>query len=182
MQTMSYLGRTWTYSWDDPALYPNDLLSVAVPTGLQWQYHYTNFFGDYSGVTKESLRGRENDWNDPGVVIDGIDINTGQPNTINVTAEQYFQNIFPVTEPYIYDASYVKLRELRFGMDLPASWASRFNARAVSVAITGRNLHTWTSVPNIDPEFSYTIGNFQGVEFGALPNTRSWGISFRVTP
>ncbi|PYO08370.1 MAG: hypothetical protein DMD30_08440, partial [Gemmatimonadetes bacterium] len=66
----------------------------------------TNFFGDYSGVTKESLRGREVDWNNPGIVVDGIDINTGQPNTINVTAEQYFQNIFPVTEPYIYDASY----------------------------------------------------------------------------
>ena len=58
----------------------------------------------------------------------------------------------------------------------------RFNARAISVALTGRNLHTWTKVPNIDPEFSYTIGNFQGVEFGALPNTRSWGLSFRVTP
>jgi len=150
----------------------------------------TNFFGDYSGVTAQSLRGREVDWNNPGIVVDGIDINTcaatgpcnGSPNTVNVTAERYFQNIFPVMEPYVYDASYVKLRELRFGVDLPATWASKFNARAVSFAITGRNLHTWTKVPNIDPEFSYTIGNFQGVEFGALPNTRSWGVSFRVTP
>jgi hypothetical protein len=142
----------------------------------------TNFFGDYSGVTAQSLRGRTVDWNSPGIVVDGIDDNTGQPNTINVTSERYFQNIFPVMEPYVYDASYVKLRELRFGVDLPAAWASKFNARAVSFAITGRNLHTWTKVPNIDPEFSYTIGNFQGVEFGALPNTRSWGVSFRVTP
>jgi len=173
----------WTGGWSNTINYKGFTVSGLLDIRRGGQIaSITNFFGDYSGVTKESLRGRENDWNDPGVVIDGIDINTGQPNTINVTAEQYFQNIFPVTEPYIYDASYVKLRELRFGMDLPASWASRFNARAVSVAITGRNLHTWTSVPNIDPEFSYTIGNFQGVEFGALPNTRSWGISFRVTP
>ncbi|PYP51102.1 MAG: hypothetical protein DMD39_09210 [Gemmatimonadetes bacterium] len=173
----------WTGGWSNTINYKGFTVSGLLDIRRGGQIaSITDFFGDYSGVTKESLRGRENDWNDPGVVIDGIDINTGQPNTINVTAEQYFQNIFPVTEPYIYDASYVKLRELRFGMDLPASWASRFNARAVSVAITGRNLHTWTSVPNIDPEFSYTIGNFQGVEFGALPNTRSWGISFRVTP
>jgi hypothetical protein len=152
----------------------------------------TNFFGDYSGVTAQSLRGREVDWNNPGIVVDGTACSAayfagtgpcnGVPNTVNVTAERYFQNIFPVMEPYVYDASYVKLRELRFGLDLPAAWASKFNARAVSVAITGRNLHTWTKVPNIDPEFSYTIGNFQGVEFGALPNTRSWGVSFRVTP
>ena len=60
--------------------------------------------------------------------------------------------------------------------------AGLFNARAVNVALTGRNLHTWTKVPNIDPEFSYTIGNFQGFEFGALPNARSIGLSFRVTP
>jgi hypothetical protein len=85
-------------------------------------------------------------------------------------------------EPYVYDASYVKLRELRFGVDLPASWANRLNASAVSVSITGRNLHTWTSVPNIDPEFSYTIGNFQGVEFAALPNARTIGLSLRITP
>ena len=173
----------WTGGWSNTVTFKNVTLS-----GLLDFRHggnvvsITNFFGDYSGVTKESLRGREVDWNNPGIVVDGIDDVTGQPNTINVTAERYFQNIFPVMEPYVYDASYVKLRELRFGLDLPAAWASRFNARAVSVAITGRNLHTWTNVPNIDPEFSYTIGNFQGVEFGALPNMRSWGVSFRVTP
>ncbi len=142
----------------------------------------TNFFGDYSGVTAQSMRGREVDWNNPGIVVDGIDINTGQPNTVNVTAEKYFQNIFPVMEPYVYDASYVKVREVRFGLDLPARFANLVNAHAASVALTGRNLHTWTKVPNIDPEFSYTVGNFQGVEFGALPNTRSWGLSFRITP
>ncbi|HYU53083.1 MAG TPA: SusC/RagA family TonB-linked outer membrane protein [Gemmatimonadaceae bacterium] len=173
----------WTGGWSNTINYKGFTVSGLLDIRRGGQIaSITNFFGDYSGVTKESLRGRENDWNDPGIVVDGIDINTGQPNTISVTAEQYFQNIFPVTEPYIYDASYVKLRELRFGLDLPASWASRFNARAVSMAITGRNLHTWTSVPNIDPEFSYTVGNFQGVEFGALPNTRSWGLSFRITP
>jgi TonB-linked SusC/RagA family outer membrane protein len=173
----------WTGGWSNTVTFRNITLSGLLDIRRGGQIaSLTNFFGDYSGVTRESLRGREIDWNNPGIVLDGIDINTGLPNTIKVTAEQYFQNIFPVTEPYIYDASYVKLRELRFGLDLPVTWASKFNARAVSVAITGRNLHTWTKVPNIDPEFSYTVGNFQGVEFGALPNTRSWGLSFRVTP
>jgi TonB-linked SusC/RagA family outer membrane protein len=142
----------------------------------------TNFFGDYAGVTKQSLRGREVDWNKPGVMVDGIDINTGQPNTSTITAEQYFQNIFPVMEPYVYDDSWVKLRELRIGVDLPSSWVDRLNARAVNVALVGRNLKTWTKVPNIDPEFSYSVGNFQGIEFAALPNARTIGLSFRITP
>jgi len=173
----------WTGGWSNTVSFKNVTLSALLDFRRGGNVvSITNFFGDYSGVTKESLRGRESDWNNPGIVVDGIDINTGQPNTINVTAEKYFQNIFPVMEPYVYDASYTKLRELRFGFDLPATWASTFNAHAVSLAVTGRNLHTWTKVPNIDPEFSYTVGNFQGVEFGALPNMRSWGLSFRITP
>jgi TonB-linked SusC/RagA family outer membrane protein len=145
-------------------------------------YSITNFFGDYAGVLESSLRGREVDWDEPGLIVDGIDDETGEPNDVRVTAEQYFQNIFPVNEPYIYDASYVKLRELRLGFDLPQHWASRLYSDAVNISLTGRNLYTWTDVPNIDPEFSYTTGNLQGIEFTALPNARTFGLSVRVTP
>ena len=145
-------------------------------------YSVTNMFGDNTGVLARDMRGREVDWDNPGIVAEGIDIATGLPNTIKVTSEDYFQAIYPAIEPYVYDASYVKLRELRFGFDLPRGFVNRFNASDVNVALTGRNLHTWTKVPNIDPEFSYTTGNFQGMEFAALPNARVWGISFRVTP
>ena len=181
----------WTGGWSNTVSYKNVTLSGLLDFKRGGNIvSISNFFGEYSGVFKSTLRGREVDWNTPGIVVDGIDINTcaatgpcnGQPNTDNVTSEVYFQDIFPAMEPYVYDASYVKLRELRFGLDLPSRWAGLFNARAVNVALTGRNLHTWTKVPNIDPEFSYTIGNFQGFEFGALPNARSIGLSFRVTP
>jgi TonB-linked SusC/RagA family outer membrane protein len=145
-------------------------------------YSVTNMFGENTGVLASTIHGREIDWNNPGLVVKGIDAATGQPNTINVTAEQYYQSIYPSIEPYVYDASYVKLREIRFGLDLPRGFVSRFNASAVNVSLTGRNLKTWTKVPNIDPEFSYTTGNYQGIEFAALPNARVWGLSLRVTP
>ena len=173
----------WTGGWSNGFKYKgfslNTLLDMRRGGNI---VSITNFFGDYAGVLKSTLRGREQDWDKPGIVVDGIDINTGKQNTDTVTSEYYFQNIFPVMEPYVYKANWVKLRELRFGWDIPTGWANRLNARAVNIALTGRNLHTWTDVPNIDPEFSYTIGNFQGVEFAALPNTRSWGLSFRITP
>jgi hypothetical protein len=173
----------WTGGWSNTINFKNFTLS-----GLLDIKHggnvvsITNFFADYAGVTKQSLRGREIDWDNPGIVVDGIDVETEGPNTTNITAEEYFQNIFPVMEPYVYDASYVKLRELRFGLDLPTRWAGMFNARAINIALTGRNLHTWTKVPNIDPEFSYSVGNYQGIEFAALPNARTVGLSFRITP
>ena len=173
----------WTGGWSNSFKYR----SVSINALLDMRrggniVSITNFFGEYSGVLKSSLKGREQDWDKPGIVLDGIDVNTGKPNTTTVTAEQYFQNIFPVMEPYVYDASWVKLRELRVGFDLPTTWASRLYAHSINVAVTGRNLHTWTKVPNIDPEFSYSVGNFQGVEFAALPNARTYGLSFRITP
>ncbi len=173
----------WVGGWGNNFRYKNftlyGLLDIRKGGDI---YSITNFFGDYAGVLSSSLKGREQDWDKPGIVIDGIDDSTGLPNTVRVTAEQYFQGIFPTNEPYIYDGSYIKLRELRFGFDLPQSWASRLYSEAVNFAITGRNLYTWTDVPNIDPEFSYTQGNLQGIEFTALPNARTWGFSVRVTP
>jgi TonB-linked SusC/RagA family outer membrane protein len=173
----------WTGGWNNQFTYKglslNALLDIKRGGDI---VSITNFFGDYTGVLAQTLKGREVDWNKPGNVIKGIDDVTGKPNTTNVTTEQYLQNIFPVTQPYVYDASYVKLREVRLGFDLPARFASMVNARVVNVALSGRNLHTWTKVPNIDPEFAFQSGNFQGIEFAALPTARSIGINLRVTP
>ena len=143
---------------------------------------YTNYVGLYSGVLKESLEGREVDWDNPGIVYDGIDINTQAPNTDNVTSETFFQNMFGATGQTTYDASYIKFREFRFGYDLPQTWASRLRMQSASLALTGRNLAIWTDVPNVDPEFAYSSGNFQGIEYAFPGNTRSWGLSVRLTP
>jgi hypothetical protein len=137
-------------------------------------------------VLAQTVAGREQDWNKPGIVVQGIDVDTGKPNTVNVDAETYYQcrayNCGQVIEDFIYDASYTKLRELTLTFDLPTSLASRFNTSAISLGLTGRNLKTWTKVPNIDPEFSYQTGNNQGIEFAALPNARVWGFNVRITP
>ena len=173
----------WTGGWSNTISYKsftaNALLDFHIGGDL---VSITNFFGDYAGITKPSLRGREADWNKPGILVKGTDVDTGQPNATTVTAEQYFQNIFPVMEPYVYKASWVKLRELRVGYDLPSHLASRLYATNVNLAVIGRNLFTSTKVPNIDPEFAYSTGNLQGIEFAALPNPRSIGFSIRVTP
>ena len=57
----------------------------------------------------------------------------------------------------VQDASFVKLRELSLAYTLPESWAATFRASGATISIAGRNLHTWTKYPGLDPE-----GSFQG--------------------
>jgi TonB-linked SusC/RagA family outer membrane protein len=174
---------SWTGGWSNTFTYKNwnvgALLDIRRGGKIVSE---TNAVGEYSGVLASSLAGREVDWNNPGYLVNGIDVNTGLPNTVRVTSEKYFQASFPAIEPYIYDNNWVKLREVRVGFDLPARWASRFNAESMSIAVTGRNLYLWTSVPNIDPEFTYSTGNFQGIEYAIPSNPRTIGFNVRITP
>jgi TonB-linked SusC/RagA family outer membrane protein len=144
----------------------------------------TNFYGQATGTLATTMYGREVDWNNPGIVIDGIVESTGQKNTTNVTSEQYFQSLSynDIASPYVYQDNYVKLRDLRIGYDLSPQLASRVDASAVNIAFVGRNLWMSTNVPNIDPELAYSTNSNQGLEYAALPDVRSIGLSVRVTP
>jgi TonB-linked SusC/RagA family outer membrane protein len=173
----------WTGGWNNSFSYKNWTFGALLDFRRGGQIiSETNAVGEYSGVLKSSLRGREIDWNNPGVTVDGIDVNTGLPNTVTLSSETFFQATFPAIEPYIYDASYTKLREVRVGFELPTRWANKFNAQAASLSVTGRNLYTWSKVPNIDPEFAYSSNNFQGIEYAIPSNPRSIGFNVRITP
>lgn len=189
----------WVGGWSNQFTYKAITVSGLLDIhkgGSLWSV--TNWFGDYAGVLKSSLNGRQVDWNNPGVVVKGIDITScpnpalaastgacpgGKANTDTVTSEQYYQNIFPVNEGYVYNDSYMKLRELRVGIDVPQRWSNKLHASALNISFTGRNLYTWTNVPNVDPEVSYSNqAGTQGEEYASIPNTRSVGFSVRITP
>jgi TonB-linked SusC/RagA family outer membrane protein len=185
--TLSVLGNIqpkWTGGWGNQFSFGNFTFNTLLDTRRGGKlYSVTNMFGEYAGVLANSLPGREVDWNKPGVVVQGIDIATGQPNTRAITAERYYHGLFGYTERYVYDASYVKLRELRLSYNLPASWANRImGAHGATIAFTGRNLKMWTRVPNIDPEFAYSSRNDQGIEVNMSPNPRSLGFNLRIVP
>ena len=185
--TLSVLGNIqpkWTGGWANQFSFGNLSLNTLLDIKRGGKlYSVTNMFGEYAGVLSNTVHGRENDWNDPGVVVDGIDDVTGQRNTTAIIAEQYYHNLFGYTERYVYDAGYVKLREVRLSYNLPESWANRFlGASAATIALTGRNLKMWKNVPNIDPEFAYSSRNDQGIEVNMSPNPRSFGFNLRIVP
>jgi outer membrane receptor protein involved in Fe transport len=177
----------WTGGWSNTLSYKNFRLYGLLDFHRGGKLaSITNMWGDFTGVLSRTTLGREVDWNNPGLVVKGIDQATGLPNTINVKSETYWgciaYNCGKVIEDNVFDASYTKLRELSLTFDLPRSFAGRLNTSAITLGLTGRNLKTWTKVPNIDPEFSYQTGNVQGIEFASLPNARVWGLNVRITP
>ena len=184
---LSVLGNIqpkWTGGWSNQFTFGNFSVGTLIDIKKGGQlYSVTNMFGEYAGVLASSIPGREVDWNDPGVVVQGTDAVTGLPNTTAITAEEYYHGLFGFTERYVYDAGYVKFRELRLSYNLPQSWASRIlGASEASLSLTGRNLKMWTNVPNIDPEFAYSSRNDQGIEVNMSPNPRSIGFNLRIVP
>ena len=182
-RVMGSIEPDWTGGWSNTLSYKRFVVSALIDVRQGGDvFSISNMFGQIAGVYKSSLYGREVDFDNPGVTVKGIDQETGQQNTTKIDAESYFENLFQLHEPYIYKNSYWKLRELRVGYDLPTNLAARVNSRAVNIAFVGRNLFTHANMPNVDPEFSYTTGNFQGMEFAPIPNARSFGFNLRVTP
>jgi TonB-linked SusC/RagA family outer membrane protein len=150
-------------------------------------FSVSNWFGEYAGVLESTLRGRENDWCDPGIVVegwlpdgswngDGVDDQT-------VCPKDYFHRNYGNQEAGIFDATYVKLREVRLGYQLPSSLLERFGFSGGDVALIGRNLFLWApNMPNIDPETAFDASNVQGFEFGQFPSARSLGFSISIRP
>lgn len=139
----------------------------------------TKWFGDYSGITEATVANgiREN-----GMIAEGIDVNTGQPNTTKVSSQAYFGNYWGYTEPGVVDGTYVKLREINLGYDI------RFRNMMVSnlnIGLYARNVAVLYLHPSndirIDPETGYGTGTTAlGLEQYQLPPVRSMGFKLRV--
>ena len=90
-----------------------------------------------------------------------------------------------VMTPYIEDASFLKLREVNFGVTLPQSWVSKargLKARNVRVGVSGRNLLTWQRYSGLDPEVA-NVGSAairNNLDVSPYPPSRSFFFNFTV--
>ncbi len=83
---------------------------------------------------------------------------------------------------FIYDATYVKLRELSLTYSLPQSMFSKTFISGASVGIVGSNLWIlYKDLPHADPEASQGAGNIQGWQSGVMPTTRNIGFNINLT-
>ncbi|MEP7322012.1 MAG: SusC/RagA family TonB-linked outer membrane protein [Saprospiraceae bacterium] len=109
----------------------------------------------------------------------------GTPNTIAVTAEQYWGNSgkYVAAEGYIYNTSWVRIREASIGYTFSKNMLKNTPIGDLTLSVFGRNLFLSSpGYPHLDPEQNVSgVSNSQGLEFNALPQTKSIGVNLKVT-
>lgn len=136
----------------------------------------TNDMAYFLGTHINTLEGREG-----GVIGKGV-TRDGTPNNVAVSAMDYYMYIANnIAEEFVYDASFIKLREIALSYDLPKGLTNKLRLSQMSLSLIGRNLYTFYSkIPMVDPESGYTIGNAQGLEQWGLPASRNWGFNLNI--
>ncbi|MBC6988450.1 SusC/RagA family TonB-linked outer membrane protein [Hymenobacter sp. BT491] len=170
-------GFTNTFSWKGLSL--NTLIDVRYGGDI-----YGRNITDLrrSGAAKETQeRGRT--YIHKGVVANSD--GTYSPNTTQITAEDYFTDLYGsgVAEFIIFDASWIRLREVALTYSLPKSLTDKTFLGTVELGLNARNVFLYApNVPHIDPEVNAQgVSNSQGLEFNALPQARTFGGSIRLT-
>jgi TonB-linked SusC/RagA family outer membrane protein len=119
-----------------------------------------------------------------GVILPGVKQADGKPNDIRVSAVNYgvYGYRRNPAAAFVYDASYVKLREVSLTYSLPRGVISKIHPiKGVDFSLIGRNL--WIihkNLPYADPEEGMSSGNVQGYQTGAYPTARTFGLNAKV--
>lgn len=145
----------------------------------------------FSGITEGTTQYREGGWDLGGVDEEGLSVSE------TISAQDFWQTAsgkrFGVGEFFAYDITSFRLRELALGYTLTMPSGSFFESARISAV--GRNvfwIYRGSSILDIpghekrkmwfDPDVSLGNGNnFQGVEYGAFPSTRSMGFNLNLT-
>ncbi|MDE3741562.1 SusC/RagA family TonB-linked outer membrane protein [Maribacter polysaccharolyticus] len=154
-------------------------------------------FGNATGLYKETAGNNElgNPIRDAvadggGVLLNGVTAD-GTTNTTRADASDYTTPFgyyggssegsgYAPSKQFVYDASYIKLREVSLGYDFPSRLMEKLPFTALTLSASARNL--WIihkNLPYGDPEYSSSSGNYRGIQNGSLPSTKD--VSFNVT-
>lgn len=146
------------------------------------KYSYSNALMMIQGKTKATLPGRE----EGGILGKGVVDNgngTWRKNDVVLTPFAFYNGHYAIEngETNLYNASYVKLRELRIEKNLN-KMAAKVRLKRASIALYGRDLFVWTKWPVFDPQ-NATLNDgtiVQGIEIAQSPSTRTIGLNIRI--
>jgi TonB-linked SusC/RagA family outer membrane protein len=131
-----------------------------------------------------------------GVILDGVQgtvtynsdgtytVTNTSPNNVRAYAGWYANPwgwARAANKQHVYDAGYIKLREVAIAYKMPKKILKNSFFRDVTFTLTGRNL--WIidkSTPYTDPESGISSGNVQGYQSGAYPSTKDYGLNVKL--
>ncbi|GAB3917762.1 SusC/RagA family TonB-linked outer membrane protein [Larkinella terrae] len=117
----------------------------------------------FDGVLADGTRNTKPVWLGQGKGPDGVDYTNG-----------FYRNVYRgVSENFIEDASWVRLRSASLSYNLPSSILKNTFIKSVRLSATGNNLALWTGYSGYDPETSSTssgsnVDGFTGFTYPAL--------------
>jgi TonB-linked SusC/RagA family outer membrane protein len=122
------------------------------------------------------------------IVVDGV-TESGQKNTTEISAQTYWTLVSGgwgrsgIADEYLYDASFIKMREISLTYRFPQKWMAPLHVSNLSLALQGRNLfYILRHTPGTNPEATYGRSDaVQGWELSTLPETRSFGLNLNLT-
>jgi TonB-linked SusC/RagA family outer membrane protein len=149
----------------------------------------TNMRATQQGFTQQSLLGRAGE---APLVVTGVTRDAAggfKPFTKTLTpgeAQNYWSQLGSesngAADKYIYDASFIKLRQVTFGYTFPKKLLGKTPVQSLMLSFVARNLAVLLkNTPNIDPESTYTSSNNQGLDYFGFPATRTYGLNLRAT-
>lgn len=113
-----------------------------------------------------------------GIRVDGIRESDGKVNEVYLDTKEYYQSVLAsLWEEWVYDATFVKLREVRIGYNLPKRLISRLSLQSANFSIIAQNPWLiYSTVKGIDPSQLQT----PWMDTGQLPGTRTIGFNLKL--
>ncbi len=185
VQILGNIQPDWTGGWQNTLSFKGITLAALVDARMGGQiFDLGTGIARWTGQYAETAVGREE-----GLIGNGVkNIGTTDqpqyvPNDIVVAANQLigFNNPRRYHEAGIFDASFIKLREVSIGYTIPTAFSQKFFIQTMKISIVGRNVAIlFKNHPHIDPEVDRLGSNQQGFAYGELPVTRSLGFNVNL--
>ncbi|MCK9421776.1 MAG: SusC/RagA family TonB-linked outer membrane protein [Bacteroidales bacterium] len=118
-----------------------------------------------------------------GYINDGV-LPDGTQNWVRVNATSYsgFGYAALPNSAFVYDATYVKLREISLSYTLPSSLLKKTFITGITLTVVASNPWIiYKKIPYTDPESGMSAGNLQGYTTGSLPSTRNFGFNLKFS-
>jgi hypothetical protein len=124
-----------------------------------------------------------------GLVLDGVvNVGTEEAPIYETNAKRVAGGDYRVwgysknpNSAFVFDASYVKLRELIVSYSIPKAKLSKVWLQGATFSLIGGNLWIISkNLPHADPEASQGAGNIQGWQSGVMPSVRNVGFSVKL--
>lgn len=115
--------------------------------------------------------------------VSALDRWTGEGSTNEVPRYTWIDvnNNARVSDLYIEDGSYVRIKNIQIGYTLPRSILNRIGASKWRFYVSAENLYTLTNYSGSDPEIGALSSLDMGIDRGVYPHARTWRIGTSVS-